>query len=309
MGMGQYIVRRMLHSVFVILGVITAVFIITNLTGDPVRTMFGAFVTDPQELERYRQELGLDRPLYVQYVDFVTSAVVLDFHDSLRLQGGAMENVLYRFPRTLLLASAAMLIAVSLSVVFGIISAVKRYSIFDNIVMFLALLGQSIPNFWLGIMLILLFAVTLGWLPSQGYELSLRYLILPAVTLAAPPLAQMTRLVRSGMLDVMSSDYVRTARAKGLHERTVVFGHAFKNTAIPLVTMIGLNFGLLLAGAIVTEQVFQWNGVGLLLVDSIFARDFPVVQAAVFIIASTFVLINLLVDILYTWLDPRVRLT
>ncbi len=309
MGMGQYIARRLFHSIFVILGVITAVFIITNLTGDPVRTMFGEFVTSEEELQRYREELGLHRPLYVQYVDFVTSAVMLDFHDSLRLQGSAMENVLHRFPRTLLLASAALFIAVTLSVVLGIISAVKRYSILDNVVMFFALLGQSIPNFWLGIMLILLFAVTLGWLPSQGYELSLRHLILPAVTLAAPPLAQMTRLVRSGMLDVMSSDYVRTARAKGLRESTVIFAHAFKNTAIPLVTMIGLNFGLLLAGAIVTEQVFQWNGVGLLLVDSIFARDFPVVQAAVFIIASCFVIINLIVDILYTWLDPRIRLT
>jgi ABC-type dipeptide/oligopeptide/nickel transport system permease component len=175
--------------------------------------------------------------------------------------------------------------------------------------MFLALIGQSIPNFWLGIMLILVFAVNFGWLPSQGYQLSATYLLLPTITLAAPGLARLTRLTRSGMLDVLSADYVRTARAKGLRERTVVMRHAFKNTAIPLVTVIGLDFGALLGGAIITEQIFQWDGVGQLLVTAINNRDFPVVQAAVFIIAASFILINLVVDILYTWLDPRIRLT
>jgi peptide/nickel transport system permease protein len=306
--MGQYIIRRMIHAVFVIVGVITAVFIITNLTGDPVQMMLGETASQ-EEMDRVRRDLGLDRPLYVQYATFLSHAVRLDFQDSLRFQGSAMDVVLSRYPRTILLAFVALSISVVFSIVLGVISAVKRYSIIDNFVMFLALLGQAVPNFWLGIMLILLFAVSLGWLPSQGYELSARHLILPAITLAAGPLARLTRLVRSGMLDVLSADYVRTARAKGIRERTVVFGHAFKNTSIPLVTVIGLDFGILLSGAIVTEQIFQWNGVGQLLVTAINSRDFPVIQAAVFIIATSFVLINLAVDILYTWLDPRVRLT
>jgi peptide/nickel transport system permease protein len=306
--MGQYIIRRMIHAVFVILGVVTAVFIITNLTGDPVQMMAGETASQ-EDLDRIRRDLGLDRPLYIQYVTFLSHAVRLDFQDSLRFQGGAMEVVLSRYPRTILLAMAALMISVSFAVVLGVISAVKRYSVIDNVVMFLALLGQAVPNFWLGIMLILVFAVSFGWLPSQGYQLSASHMILPAITLAAGPLARLTRLVRSGMLDVLSADYVRTARAKGLRERSVVFSHAFKNTSIPLVTVIGLDFGILLSGAIVTEQIFQWNGVGQLLVTAINARDFPVIQAAVFIIASSFVIINLLVDILYTWLDPRVRLT
>ncbi len=176
--------------------------------------------------------------------------------------------------------------------------------------MLLALLGQSMPNFWLGIMLILVFAVQFGWLPSQGYgEGNPKYLLLPMLTLAAPGLARLTRLVRSGMLDVLSHDYVRTARAKGLHESRVVFGHALKNAAIPLVTIIGLDLGALLGGAVVTEQIFAWPGVGLEVVLAINGRDFPVVQAAVFLVATSFVFINLVVDLLYTWLDPRVRLT
>jgi peptide/nickel transport system permease protein len=307
--MTQYIIRRLLQSSLVILGVVTAVFIITNLTGDPVALMLGE-ASSAEDMERLREQLGLNEPLYVQYFNFLADAARGDFQDSLRFGGfSSMEIVLDRYPRTIALAMVALLISVTVGLVLGIISAVKRYTIVDNFVMLLALFGQSIPNFWLGIMLILLFAVNLGWLPSQGYSLSPEYLILPAITLAAPSLARLTRLTRSGMLDVLAADYVRTARAKGLRERVVVYRHAFKNTAIPLVTVIGLDFGNLLAGAIITEQIFQWDGVGQLLVTSISSRDFPVVQAATFIIAASFVLINLLVDLLYTWLDPRVRLT
>jgi peptide/nickel transport system permease protein len=307
--MTQYIIRRLLQSSLVILGVVTAVFIITNLTGDPVALMLGE-ASSAEDMERLRDQLGLNEPLYVQYFNFLADAARGDFQDSLRFGGfSSMEIVLDRYPRTIALAMVALLISVTVGLVLGIISAVKRYTIVDNFVMLLALFGQSIPNFWLGIMLILLFAVNLGWLPSQGYSLSPEYLILPAITLAAPSLARLTRLTRSGMLDVLAADYVRTARAKGLRERVVVYRHAFKNTAIPLVTAIGLDFGNLLAGAIITEQIFQWDGVGQLLVTSISSRDFPVVQAATFIIAASFVLINLLVDLLYTWLDPRVRLT
>ncbi|HYI14490.1 MAG TPA: ABC transporter permease [Thermomicrobiales bacterium] len=307
--MTQYIIRRVLQSILVILGVVTAVFIITNMTGDPVALMLGE-ASSAEDIERLREQLGLNEPLYVQYLNFLSDAARGDFQDSLRFGGfSSMEVVLDRYPRTLALAGVALFISVTLGVILGIISAIKRYTVVDNFVMLLALLGQSIPNFWLGIMLILLFAVNLGWFPSQGYSLSPKYLLLPAITLAAPSLARLTRLTRSGMLDVMSADFVRTARAKGLRERIVISRHAFKNTAIPLVTVIGLDFGNLLAGAIITEQIFQWDGVGQLLVTSINSRDFPVVQAATFIIAASFVMINLLVDLIYTWLDPRVRLT
>lgn len=307
--MGQYILRRVVHALFVVLGVVTAVFVITNLTGDPVQLMLGEAAT-AEDIERVRRELGLDQPLYIQYLNFLGKVARGDFPESLRYQGySALEIVLDRYPRTIVLAIAALLVSVTLAVTFGTISAVKRYSVIDNIVMLLALFGQSIPNFWLGIMLILIFAVNLGWLPSQGYELSPAYLILPTITLASPGLARLTRLTRSGMLEVLNADYVRTARAKGLRERAIIFRHAFKNAAIPLVTVIGLDFGVLLGGAIITEQIFQWDGVGQLLVTAIYSRDFPVIQASVLIIAVSFVLINLIVDIMYTWLDPRVRLT
>ena len=307
--MAQYIIRRLLQSVLVIIGVVTAVFFITNVTGDPVALMLGE-ASSQADQDALRAQLGLDRPLWVQYVNFMADAARFDFQPSLRFGGfSSMEVVLDRFPRTIALALCALVVSVVLSLILGVISAVKRYSKVDNAVMMFALFGQSIPNFWLGIMLILIFSVNFGWLPSQGYQLSASYLILPTITLAAPGLARLTRLTRSGMLDVLNQDYVRTARAKGLREWSVVTRHALKNTAIPLVTVIGLDFGNLLAGAIITEQIFQWNGVGQLLVTAINSRDFPVVQAAVFVIAATFVLINLIVDIMYTWLDPRVRLT
>lgn len=306
--MTQYIIRRLLQSIFVIIGVITLVFVITNLTGDPVQLMLGD-TASPEDMERLRENLGLNEPLYVQYINFMANAARLDFQDSLRFGGfSSMELVLDRYPRTIALALCALVLSVTLAVTLGVISAVKRYTVIDNVVMFLALLGQSIPNFWLGIMLILIFAVNLGWMASQGYALDWRHLLLPTITLAAPGLARLTRLTRSGMLDVLSADYIRTGRAKGLRESAVIMRHAFKNTAIPLVTVIGLDFGNLLAGAIITEQIFQWEGVGQLMVDAINARDFPVVQAAVFVIATTFVLVNLFVDVIYTWLDPRIRL-
>lgn len=307
--MAQYIIRRLLQAILVVAGVLTVVFIILRLTGDPVRLILGENASE-EAITAMNQQLGLDRPLYVQYAVYMGNVLRGDFGQSIS-QGGkpALPIVLERFPATIRLALLALTLSVCLATIFGIISAVYRYSIFDNGVMFLALFGQSVPNFWLGIMMILIFAVNLGWLPSQGSDgWNPRYMILPVLTLAAPGLARLTRLVRSGMLDVLSQDYVRTARAKGLKEVRVVFGHALKNAAIPLVTIIGLDLGVLLGGAVVTEQIFQWQGVGLVVIEHINKRDFPVVQAAVFIIAVTFVLINLLVDLVYTWLDPRVRL-
>jgi peptide/nickel transport system permease protein len=308
--MGQYIIRRLMQAVLVIFGVVTAVFFLLQLTGDPVRLMVGEGASE-EDIVNIRHQLGLDRPLAERYVTFLGDAARADFGKSVRQQGRpAMEIVLDRYPATLRLALLALGFSVLMATVFGLISAIRRYSVVDNVVMLLALLGQSMPNFWLGIMLILVFAVQFGWLPSQGYgEGNPRYLLLPMLTLAAPGLARLTRLVRSGMLEVLGHDYVRTARAKGLRESGVVFGHALKNAAIPLVTIIGLDLGALLGGAVVTEQIFAWPGVGLEVVLAINGRDFPVVQAAVFVVATSFVFINLVVDLLYTWLDPRVRLT
>jgi peptide/nickel transport system permease protein len=307
---GQYILRRSWQAVIVVFWVVTVVFFILQLTGDPVRIMMGENSSE-EDIQNVRRQLGLDRPIHEQYLTFLSKAVRGDFGESIRQRGQpAMGIVLSRYPATLRLAFMALAFSVILATMFGVISAVKRYSVIDNVVMFLALIGQSVPNFWLGIMLILIMAVQLGWLPSQGYgDGDPRYLILPMLTLAAPGLARLTRLVRSGMLDIMSQDYVRTARAKGLHDTRVIFGHALKNAAIPLVTVIGLDMGTLLGGAIVTEQIFAWPGVGLEVIVAINGRDFPVVQAAVFVVATSFVLINLIVDLLYTWLDPRVRLT
>jgi len=308
--MGQYIARRLLQSVLVVFGVVTAVFFLLQLTGDPVRLMVGDGAAEA-DIENIRHQLGLDRPLPERYVSFLSDAARADFGQSVRQRGRpAMEIVLDRYPATLRLAFLALSLSVVMAIVFGLISAVKRYSVLDNVVMVMALFGQSIPNFWLGIMLILVFAVLFGWLPSQGYgEGDLKHLLLPTLTLAAPGLARLTRLVRSGMLDVLGQDYVRTARAKGLRQSGVIFGHALKNAAIPLVTIIGLDLGALLGGAVITEQIFAWPGVGLEVVLAINNRDFPVVQAAVFVVATSFVLINLVVDLLYMWLDPRVRLT
>jgi peptide/nickel transport system permease protein len=290
--------------------VVTVVFFVMQLTGDPVRVMLGENAAE-EDIVSIRHQLGLDRPLHEQYVSYLANAVRGDFGESIRQRGRrAMDIVLERYPATLRLAFLALGFSVVMATIFGVISAVKRDSLLDNVVMSLALVGQSVPNFWLGIMLILIFAVQLGWLPSQGDGSgNPRYLLLPMLTLAAPGLARLTRLVRSGVLDVMGHDYVRTARAKGLHESGVIFGHALKNAAIPLVTIIGLDMGALLGGAVVTEQIFAWPGVGLEVILAINGRDFPVVQAAVFVVATSFVLINLIVDLLYTWLDPRVRLT
>jgi peptide/nickel transport system permease protein len=300
----------MWQALIVIFWVVTVVFFILQLTGDPVRIMMGENSSE-EDIQNVRHQLGLDRPLHEQYFSFLVKAVQGDFGVSIRQQGqSAMGIVLSRYPATLRLAFVSLVFSVGLATVFGVISAVKRYSVIDNIVMVIALFGQSVPNFWLGIMLILIMAVNLGWLPSQGFgDGDPKYMILPMLTLAAPGLARLTRLVRSGMLEIMGQDYIRTGRAKGLHESRVIVGHALKNAAIPLVTVIGLDMGALLGGAIVTEQIFAWPGVGLEVITAINGRDFPVVQAAVFVVATSFVLINLIVDLLYSWLDPRVRLT
>ena len=305
--MTTYVISRLLQSVVVIFGVMTLVFVIMNLTGDPARLMMPPEASE-QDVAEFRRANGLDRPLPEQYVSHMLRIARGDFGQSLWIQGrDAMGLVVERYPATVSLALTALLLTLVVSIPLGIVSAVRPYSWADNLATLLALLGQSMPNFWLGIMLILLFAVTLGLLPSQGNSTP-GHVILPAITLAMPGIARITRLVRSQMLDVLGEQYILTARAKGLPRRTVIFKHALKNASIPLVTIIGLDIGNILAGAVVVETVFSWRGVGFLAYQAIQKLDFPLVMADVFALACSFVLVNLLVDLLYGVLDPRIRL-
>jgi len=304
--MTTYIISRLVQSIVVILGVLLLVFFIVNLTGDPIRIMLPPEASQ-EDVERLRVQMGLDRPLPEQFVRFLVGAMRGDFGESLRYRGQpALKQVIQRFPATLTLAAVTLAWSLPAALILGTIAAVRRNSIIDNLATVTALLGQSLPSFWLGLMLILTFAVQLGLLPSSGYG-GPQHVVLPAFTLGAFFMARNTRLVRSGMSEVLEQDYIRTARAKGLGERIVLVRHAVKNMAIPVVTIVGLDIGQLLGGAVVTETVFAWPGIGRLAIDSILNRDFPVLEADVFFIALAFVGINLFIDICYTWLDPRVR--
>jgi len=305
--MTTFLLARLAQSIVVILGVLFLVFIILQLTGDPARLMLSPQAT-LEDIERVRRQMGFDRPLPEQFLRFLGGAVRGDFGRSLRYTDQpALAIVVERFPATVELALATLAWSIPVALVLGLASAVRRASVSESVAMTTALLGQSMPSFWLGLMLILVFSVNLGLLPSSGRG-TFSHLVLPALTLGGFFMARLTRLVRSGLLDVLGQDYVRTARAKGLAERIVVARHAFKNAAIPIVTILGLDVGTLLGGAVITETVFAWPGIGRLAIEAIAVRDFPVVQADVFFIALTFVAINLVVDVLYTWLDPRVRL-
>ena len=307
--MRAFLLRRLLHAVFVVWGVVTVVFFLVRLTGDPTLFLVDQTATQ-EEIAQMRALLGLDRPLWAQYVDAVLAMPRGDFGISIREKRPAMRMVLEHFwPATVELAAAALLLSTVLAVPLGVISATRRGRFADHASRVGSLFLQSMPSFWLGIMLILLFAVALGGLlPAYGSG-TLRHLILPAVALAAAPLAQNVRLVRAGMLEVLGQDYVRTARAKGVAERGVVYRHALRNAALPVITVTGLSLGFMLSGTIIIETVFAWPGLGRLIVQAVPGRDFPVIQAGVFLFAVVFVAINLVVDLLYTVVDPRVRLT
>jgi peptide/nickel transport system permease protein len=307
----RYIIRRLLQSVFVVAGVSLLVFVILFQTGDPVILMASPDATR-EEVEELRRTLGFDRPWYVQYWDFASDAIRGDFGNSLRQGQPVFSLIMERLPATLRLAGAAFFISVVVSIPIGIISATKRNSIWDNATMGFALLGQSLPVFFLGVMLIWIFAGQLGWLPSFGQGdgsavSTIKHLILPAITLATFSLARNARLVRSSLLEVMGLEYIKTARSKGLAERVVIYRHGLRNALIPVVTIFGLEFGTLLSGAVITETVFAWPGVGRLIILAVQQRDFPVVVGAVTIIATLFVFLNLVVDLLYGIIDPRVR--
>jgi peptide/nickel transport system permease protein len=304
--MRTYVVRRLWQSALTLVGVSVLVFVILRVVpGDPAKMLLpeGAPQSAIEELNR---QLGLQEPLYVQYGLFIQSVFRGDFGQSFQYRAPALQVVTERLMATVQLALAAMLITVGVGVSLGIVAAVRRGTGYDYASTVLAVLGQSLPNFWLGIMLILLFGVALRWLPTSGFE-SWRHLILPAVTLAAFPMALVARLTRSSMLEILGRDFIRTGRAKGLAERAVILRHALRNAAVPLLTVLGLQIGTLLGGAVITESVFAWPGMGKLVVDAIFFRDFPVVQTVLILSATLFVVINLLVDLLYTVIDPRIR--
>jgi peptide/nickel transport system permease protein len=289
----------------VLIGVSILVFaIIRFIPGDPARAIAGVNAS-PEFIEQVRRDLLLDEGLHVQYYVYMTNLLQGDMGRSTFTRRPVTVELMQRFPNTLVLASTAMVIAAIIGMSAGIVSATKRYSFFDNASMLIALVGVAAPVFWLGVMFQLLFSVQLGWLPSGGIG-TWRHLVLPALTLGLATAALIARITRSSMLEVLRQDYITTARSKGLVERVVTYKHALKNALIPVVTVMGLQFGTLLGGAVLTETVFSWPGIGRLMVDSILARDYPVVQGAVLLLAVFFVMINLVVDIVYAFLDPRI---
>jgi|SRR3990170_6484858 len=304
--MWAYIAKRLLLTIPVLIGVSFVVFVMVRIIpGDPAQIIAGEAATR-EFVEELRRELGLDRPIVVQFGDFLARLLRGDLGRSIRSRIPVVEDLKVRIPNTVILAAAGMVVATSLGVLAGIVSAVRPYSLLDTAVMLLALAGLSMPVFWSGLMLILLFAVMLGWLPAVGTG-SWAHLILPAVTLGLTSAAIIARMTRSSMLEVLRSDYIRTARAKGLAEATVVNRHALRNALIPVITVVGLQTGNLLSGAVLTESVFAWPGVGRLMVEGIQTRDYPIVQAAVLVVALSFVIVNLVVDVLYAVVDPRIR--
>ena len=309
--MTRYIIRRLLYSILVLWGVTLIVFIALRLSGDPVQLLLAQGNPTKEDIAALRHSMHLDEPLYAQYISFVTHAVRGDFGTSLRLKTPAFREVMSRMTATLELAVAAYIFALLIAIPTGILSAAHRGGIIDFVSRFISLLGVSIPNFWLGLMLILLFGVRLKWLPvsgrGEGLHQSLEALVMPAVTLGVVFAGTLTRLLRSSMIDVLQADYVRTARAKGLNESKILLRHAMRNALIPVITLAGLQIGFLLGGAVIVEVVFSWPGVGRLVIDSINARDYPVVQAAVTLLAAILILANLAVDLLYAFLDPRIQ--
>ena len=302
----DYLIRRSLQSLLLILLVTVVVFLLLHITpGDPATIILGEQAT-PEQIADLRRTMGLDRPLLEQYLRFLSNAVQGNFGQSIRAQRAASEVVIERLPATLQLTAGAFAFAVLVGMPIGILSAVKRFSLWDHGSMLIALLAQSMPVFWLGLMLIVVFAVQLRWLPASGMGQP-QHLILPAVTLGTFLIGLIIRLTRSSMLEVLSQEYVRTARAKGLRERTVLVRHALKNALIPVVTLLGLQLGLLLGGAVITETVFAWPGMGMATVTAIHQRDYPVVQTAVLVSAVLVVGINWSVDVVYHFLDPRIR--
>ena len=304
--MHKYILKRLLMLIPVIIGVSFLVFFIMSLTpGDTARMILGEDAPE-EALEAFREEQGLNDPVIVQYGRYMIKLVQGDLGISYKTNRPVFKEIFTRFPDTLTLAFWGMIFAIVLSIPIGIISATKQYSVMDNVCMILALLGVATPNFWLGLMLIIAFSLHLGWLPP-AFQPGWKALILPVITLGTGAMANITRTTRSSMLEVVRQDYIRTAKAKGVSEKVTIWKHALKNALIPVVTVIGLQFGSLLGGAVLTETVFAWPGVGTYMVNSIKAKDTPAVLGCVIMFSIGFSIVNLIVDILYAYIDPRIK--
>jgi peptide/nickel transport system permease protein len=310
----KYVIKRLLALIPVLFGVTILVFLIMHLSpGDPAQIILGPKATE-ESLNALRHQLGLDLPLYEQYFRWIGNVFQGDWGRSIQLKRAVLPLVLDRFKATAILTFFAASIAIFCGTFAGIISSTKQYSFWDRFLMLLALIGFCLPVFWLGLMLQIIFGLNLGWLPVSGMHTPgetgfldmLKYLLLPGVTLAASSMAEIARMTRSSMLEVIRQDYIKTARAKGLGERVVVYKHALRNAMIPVVTIVGLQIGYLLAGAVLVEIVFSWPGIGSLMVNGILARDFPLVQGIILFVATTYVFVNLIVDIVYAFLDPRI---
>ncbi len=304
--MTRYILRRLALSLVVLVGVTIVVSGMLHVSGDPVNVMLAGSTATSEQREQLRHELGFDKPFVLQYVDFVTGAAHGDLGRSVRFGQPSLGLVLERLPATLRLTVTAMLFAIAIAVPAGVVSAARPNSPADYAGRLLTLVGQSIPLFWLGVMFVLIFAVKLHWLPSAG-ALEPTSIILPAFTLGLYPMARITRTLRASMLEVLTREYCLTARGKGLSEWRVVVGHGLRNAALPVVTVIGLQFGTLLGGAVVTETIFAWPGLGQFSVQAIQSRDFPLVRAIVAVVSLLFILVNVATDVLYAYLNPRIR--
>ena len=309
-GLSGFVLRRLLLALPVFIGVTLVTFILMYIVpGDPVAAMMEEKMGsgDPTAARLFRDKWGLNDPVAVQYLKFLRNAARGDLGFSYRSEQPVLESILARFPATAKLAAASLGIAILIGIPFGILAALRQNTLLDSTSIMLATFGVSIPNFWLGLLLIYLLAVEWRWLPPSGYGPPYPYLIMPAVTLGTGLSAVIARLTRSSMLEVIRQDYIRTARAKGLPDRRVIMGHALRNAAIPIVTVVGVQMSGLLSGAVITERVFSWPGVGRLLLDSISVRDLPMVQGCVLFIATIFIALNLLVDLSYAALDPRIK--
>jgi len=302
----NYVLKRILWLFPIVLGVITLVFFLIHfIPGDPVDIMLGENAR-PMDKQLLHHELGLDKPLFSQYINFLKNIAQGDLGESLHSKQPVLSIILKKYPATMELMLAAIIVALIFSMPLGILSALKQYSFMDNTSLIISLLGISMPNFWLGPLLIILFSLQLGWLPVSGRG-GISHLILPAITLGTAMAAILTRMIRSSLLDVLDEDYITTAKAKGLPYKKVILKHALKNALIPVITIVGLQIGALLTGSIITEMIFAWPGLGRLTIQAIYTRDYPLVQGCVLVIAMSYVLVNLLTDMVYTFIDPRIH--
>jgi peptide/nickel transport system permease protein len=302
----NYLIKRLLATIPVLIGIsLLLFFMLRMLPGDPAQVLAGQMAT-PEEIQNIRHQLGLDLPIYEQYVIYLNRLVHFDLGRSARTQNPVREEIMARLPNTILLAVVAMGLACLFGIPAGIISAVRPYSWIDYAVTMTSLFGISMPVFWLGLMLVVVFSVILKWLPAGGIG-GWQYVVLPSVTLASFVVAFIARMTRSTMLETLSQDFTTTARSKGLTEKVVVIKHALRNALIPIITVVGLQFGMLLGGAVLTETVFAWPGIGRLIVDSILARDYPMIQGVILVFGLLYILVNLAVDLFYAVVDPRIR--